>query len=95
LAILRFAGLSWILPIRAIASGLYVRACRNGVGAAEPAVKIDICATLRAKRTGRKIGRLSANRTTTNWLFGFVFAGSAAILGGGHNLRETFARATG
>src|SRR5262249_48805592 len=75
--------LGWMLPILVIFSRLGLTAYRNGVGAAEPAVKINVGAAFGAERARRESGRPSAYRAGTKWLLGLPFAGADAISGGG------------
>ena len=71
--ILRLGNFGHALLARAIGFRIRFMRGRNGVNAAEPAVKIDVGAAFRAKRAGGKNGRLAADRTGPErcsvWLF--------------------------
>jgi hypothetical protein len=81
---LRLKELFWLLPIRAMLLGPCLITDWNGVATSEPAVKINVGATLRAKRADCESGRLSTYRARTNLLFGFMFTAAVVKRSGGH-----------
>jgi len=71
--ILRLGNFGHALLARAIGFRIRFMRGRNGVNAAEPAVKIDVGAAFRAKRAGGKNGRLAADRTGPDRCSGWFF----------------------
>jgi hypothetical protein len=71
--------LAMLASVSATGAGFVGGGGRNGVDPAEPAIKVDGAAALRAKRAGSESAALTTYRARTELSFGGLFANATFL----------------